>query len=91
MNETSQTPYASPTAELIEKNNNQKIHKYTRFSAWGVFGLSIITLSIYPIYWLYTRAEKTNSLHDEQIAKPWLIVLVISTILSFVFWNRVYW
>jgi len=84
MNETSQTPYASPSADLLDKNDNQKIHEYKRFSAWGVFGLAIITLGIYSLYWLYSRAEKTNSLQEKQIAKHWLIGLVMTTILSFV-------
>ena len=82
MNDSVNSPYASPLAELVEKNDNQKIHEFTRFSAWGVFGLLIITLGIYPIYWHYTRAEKINSFHDNKINKAWLIALVLSFILS---------
>lgn len=83
MNDTANSPYASPSADLIEKNkNNKNILEFKRFSAWGVFGLSVITIGIYPVYWLWTRAETINTLHDRKITKAWLIALVATTILS---------
>ena len=82
MNETTQTPYASPSADLVDKNSNDKIRNFKRFSAWGVFGLSMITLGIYPIYWLWTRSETINSMQEGRIAKPLLIAMVVSTIIS---------
>jgi len=83
MNDIVNSPYASPSAELIQKNNdNKNILEFKRFSAWGVLGLSIITLGIYPIYWLWSRAEIINRLHEKKITKPWLIALVATTIIS---------
>ena len=84
MNDTeNSSPYASPSAELIQQSNdNKSILEFKRFSAWGVAGLSIITLGIYPVYWLWSRAEIINRLHDKKITKPWLIALVTTTIVS---------
>ncbi|WP_193162454.1 DUF4234 domain-containing protein [Microbulbifer hainanensis] len=57
--------------------------EFSRFSAWGVFGLSLITLGIYPIYWLYTRANIINQHHENKISMVWLNLLVISFIIAF--------
>ena len=54
-----------------------------RFSAWFVFGLSIITIGIYPIYWMYTRAKIINSLHENKISSTLLTSLIIVTVLSY--------
>ena len=83
MNEMSENPYKTPEAELSSTDNDKSILQFKRFSAWGVFGLSFITLGIYPIYWLYTRAQVVNSIHEKQISSALLMLMVLVTILSF--------
>ena len=84
MNETTQTPYASPSADLVENNTIDQIKQFKRFSAWGVFGLMFITFGIYPIYWLCNRAETVNSVHEKKISKAWTTALVVSIIIYYV-------
>jgi len=84
MNDNTQTPYAAPSADLVEQKDPNKIKQFERFSAWGVFGLGIITLGIYPVYWLCTRAQKINSIHENKISKIWINILIFSTILYYV-------
>ena len=79
----SQNPYSSPNAELVAPGGDKTILKFNRFSAWAVLGLTIITLGIYPIYWLYSRAEIINQNYDRKVPMVWLYILVTTTILSF--------
>ena len=83
MDEMNDNPYKTPEAELSSTDNDKSILQFKRFSAWGVFGLSFITLGIYPIYWLYTRAQVVNSIHEKQISSALLMSMVLVTILSF--------
>lgn len=83
MDEIIENPYKTPAADLASTDNDKSILQFKRFSAWGVFGLSVITLGIYPIYWLYTRAQVVNSNHEKQISSALLMSMVLVTILSF--------
>ena len=67
VNETGNA-YEAPTSEVISEIGADGIGNFKRFSAWGVLGLSIITLGIYPIYWLYTRANTINEFHSTKIS-----------------------
>ena len=82
MAEDSENPYRAPD-QLTKTGKGSSILAFNRFSAWGVFGLTIITLGIYPIYWMYTRATIVNSLHGKKISSALLNSLVVVTILSF--------
>ena len=54
-------PYETPDSQLVDTSLNQEGYtKLKRFSTWGVLGLSIITLSTYTIYWLYSRTVALN-------------------------------
>lgn len=83
MNEVAENPYKAPSAELASGQTSDDIQAFGRFTAWGVFGLSIITFGLYPIYWLCSRAGIANSLHEQEIHRAWLALLVVSTGLSF--------
>ncbi|GKW51975.1 DUF4234 domain-containing protein [Pseudoalteromonas shioyasakiensis] len=69
MSEESANIYEAPEAELTQQNNggNKPILNFDRFSAWGVFFLSLITLGIYAIYWLVSRTNKANALAKHQV------------------------
>lgn len=84
MNDSDQSPYQTPKAELIETNQSDQAFPFERFTAWGVFGLGIITLGIYPIYWLYSRSNTANEFATNQIEKNWLVALIVILALSFV-------
>lgn len=84
MTQLNNSPYQSPTADLINHDSKStKIQEFDRFSAWAVFFLSLITLGIYQIYWLYSRATVINAIHEKKIHKAWLIILIFTTLLSF--------
>lgn len=83
MNDSVESPYKTPSADLIDRNEDNQISHFNRFSAWGVFGLGFITLGIYTIYWLCSRAYKVNAISENKIEPYWMIALIISLVLSF--------
>lgn len=82
MSQEYSNPYETPAAELVTSNNQNSILEFKRFTAWGVFGLTIITLGFYPLYWLYTRALVANSVHSRPISQGLLVTMLVTTILS---------
>ncbi len=77
--------YQTPEADLNHQDSADGVLNFERFSAWGVFGLMIITLSYYGIYWLYKRSEVLNSFHSNKMSKSILVsfvLLVVFQILS---------
>ena len=83
MNEPTDNPYKSPEARLDQSNSGKNVQILGRFTAWGVFGLTIITLGIYPIYWMYSRAKIINTLHEDKISSALLISFIVFAILTF--------
>jgi len=77
------SPYEAPSADLEVEGVGKGISNFERFSAWGVFGLSFITLGIYPVYWLYTRSKVLNSFSDNEIPLNLLNILIGVVIISF--------
>lgn len=51
MDNTAENPYKAPEAEVVSDSGTGSLSDiFPRFSAWGVFGLSIITwVSTFPI------------------------------------------
>ena len=82
MSETLADPYRTPDAPLNRAHDNRDILRFKRFTAWGVLGLSIITLGIYPVYWMVTRAQVINLFHEDRISPVLLYLLVIATVFS---------
>jgi hypothetical protein len=81
MNELTDSPYKTPESHLAQSISNKNVQNLGRFTAWGVFGLTVITLGIYPIYWMYSRAKIINSIHEEKISSAVLILFVVVEIL----------
>ena len=80
MSDTELTPetqnaFEAPKANLSTPVTNNPILELQRFSAWGVFGLSIITLGLYFIYWMFTRTKQINML--SKVAKANIVALYI--------------
>ena len=69
MKPSDNNPYSTPSSDLAtDVDSSQRMHNFSRFSAWGVFGLSIITLGLYYIYWLFTRTQLINRVHHDKIS-----------------------
>lgn len=81
MNEAADNPYKSPEAHLDQSISDKNVQILGRFTAWGVFALTILTLGIYPIYWMYSRAKIINTLHEDKISSALLILFVVAEIL----------
>ncbi len=74
--------YHPPEADLGNQTGTEGAANFKRFSAWGVFGLTIITFGLYPIYWLYTRAQVINGFHSTKISLPLLQAFLVFVIAS---------
>ncbi len=83
MDEPENNPYQTPQARLDRPAESGDITNFKRISAWWVFGLSIITLGIYPVYWMYTRSKTLNSFHRNEIPMYLPNTLVIIVVASF--------
>lgn len=55
-------PYAPPQAPVADGPIGEGVLAFRRFSAWSVFGLTLITLGIYGVYWLYSRTRSLNQM-----------------------------
>lgn len=75
-------PYEAPKADINVTDGSADILSFDRFSAWGVFGLSIVTLGIYPIYWFYKNTQIINGLHAEKISMNLIYALIGLTVIT---------
>ncbi|MCU7845654.1 MAG: DUF4234 domain-containing protein [Candidatus Thiodiazotropha sp. (ex Monitilora ramsayi)] len=80
-------PYEPPKSNVDAINRSNYLNNFSRFSAWWVLLLSVVTLGIYNVYWLYTRSRIINQIHHRKIPEflIWaaLIFYVLNTGLSF--------
>ena len=78
-------PYKSPEAAVIETSNESELSPiFERFSTWAVIGLSVITLGIYALYWLYTRTERLNQHTDAPIGSAFISSAFVFYVLSLI-------
>lgn len=80
-----ENPYQTPASELEQnQGGGSELQRFERFSTWYVFGLSIITLSFYLPYWMYTRSKILNTLPSvTPIGSTFINVTVFLFIASF--------
>ncbi|MGO2477162.1 MAG: DUF4234 domain-containing protein [Pseudoalteromonas sp.] len=89
MSDNIENVYEAPESNLSQNNssNNKPILDFERFSAWGVFFLTFLTLGIYGVYWLVSRTQKANSLAKHQLninlLYGYIALYVINFALSF--------
>lgn len=77
--------YNAPQSEL--RNGSGRKSKFTEFryiSAWYILGFNVITLGIYVMYWMYTRANLINGIHPKQINPSVISGYVVTYILLIV-------
>ncbi|HBR98869.1 MAG TPA: hypothetical protein DD979_16060 [Gammaproteobacteria bacterium] len=73
--------YKAPESNLHQAADGQSpILNFKRFSAWGVFFLSVITLGFYGYYWLYNRGRCVNENTDKKLSFVPLIVTIVSVV-----------
>lgn len=90
MSENTSNLYEAPEANLTEvnKSGDKPILRFERFSAWGVFFLTLITFGIYGVYWLVSRTNKVNALATKKVSPAivygYVAVYVLNLVLSFV-------
>lgn len=82
--ETTNNPYTAPDSDLNTAKSETAITVFERFSAWGVFGLTLITLGIYYVYWLYTRTKRLNSAVDNKISDLFIMVTLVCYVINMV-------
>lgn len=83
-----ENPYNTPRSDLSnEVAKGQRMQQLPRISTWYVLGLMILTLGLYYPYWLYTRTEVINRVHNRPIAMNTVIAILVlyalSQVLSF--------
>lgn len=87
-NKMSDNPYVAPDANLAVENSGSgvdAVKQFPRFTAWAVFGLSVITLGLYGYYWLYSRTNTLNDLSaNENKIASWLPITTIAV--AVVYW-----
>ena len=71
--------YSAPESKLVDASEGD-LDNFQRFSAWGVFGLTIITFGVYYMYWFYTRTVKLNEFHRNKISTA----LIYSTLIVYI-------
>ncbi|AWB68378.1 hypothetical protein C2869_19080 [Saccharobesus litoralis] len=86
-NDVVENAFEAPKADLQSGSGAQDILEFKRFSAWGVFFLSIITLGIYYLYWLYSRGIQMNEFAQEAKVKmnalyAYIVLSVLANILG---------
>ncbi|OMH29091.1 DUF4234 domain-containing protein [Motiliproteus sp. MSK22-1] len=69
----SENAYAAPEATLERSlTGGEQITAFPRFSTWWVLLLSMVTLSIYSLYWIYSRTKILNRLVPENPISFWI-------------------
>ncbi len=79
-----QNPYETPDADLsTPEEQSERLDIFKRFSTWYVFGLSIITLNLYILYWFYTRTKTLNRLKGvSPISDTFMSMTIMLNIIS---------
>lgn len=60
-------PEHSPNSGSLDDKPGSPMQSLPRISTWRVVAFSILSLGIYNTYWLFTRTQLINRLHDEKI------------------------
>lgn len=81
---SSVNPYAAPDSDLNKVSKDSGIEIFERFSAWGVFGLMLVTLGIYYYVWLYKRTNILNPVVENDISGSFVSATLVLIILSYV-------
>lgn len=79
-------PYQPPAVDVSppDVRSADSIKVFEKFSTWYVFGLSFITLGLYPVYWLFSRSRRLNKLkYIEPVNETYMQVTAVVWVLSY--------
>ena len=78
------SPYAPPKSQLASPGaDNAAVLRLPRIRTLAVIALTIITLSLYLPYWLYTRSTILNDLQERPISRTFMMLAVLVYLASF--------
>jgi len=84
MTEEDKSIYQAPDSELVTESQGDV--NISRFTAWAVFGLGILTGGIYGAYWLYSRGQQLNAVSERKfpanVALGFIILSILYTVVS---------
>ena len=75
-------PYAPPKARVDASLDVTTVQAFPRFSTWGVFLLTFVTVGLYPVYWLYTRTRILNRVLPSNPVPVGLAVAAVIALLA---------
>ena len=77
-------PYEAPSADLSTADEqSDRLDIFKRFSTWYVFGLSIVTMNLYILYWFYSRTKTLNRLRGvTPISDNFMSVVIVFNIVT---------
>ncbi|MBU2709416.1 DUF4234 domain-containing protein, partial [Zooshikella marina] len=79
-------PYAAPTSDLAPDTfHEESIYELPRFSAWGVFFLTLVTFGLYYYYWMYRRTLIINRVCDHKISMYLPYIVLVYVTISFIY------
>ncbi|WP_428240581.1 DUF4234 domain-containing protein [Gynuella sp.] len=76
--------YKTPSSNLEMQASGEDLQAFGRFSAWGVFFLSLVTLGIYSMYWMFSRTKILNRISDQGISSSVIWVTLVAYIINMV-------
>jgi hypothetical protein len=79
-------PYQPPAVDVTppDVRSEDSIQVFEKFSTWYVFGLSFITLGLYPVYWMISRSRRLNRLkHIEPVSETYMQITAVAWVLSY--------
>ncbi|MGI0116076.1 DUF4234 domain-containing protein [Zooshikella sp. RANM57] len=80
------SPYAAPTSDLaLDTFRKEGIYELPRFSACGVFFLTLVTFGLYYYYWMYRRTVIINRVCDRKISMHIPNLVIVYCIVSFIY------
>lgn len=82
MENQTENPYKAPEAALDISEGKRLSEVFQRFSAWSVLGLSIVTLGVYSIFWLYNRSKSINSVSENPIGSTFIVISMVLLVVS---------
>lgn len=85
-------PYATPKADLIIKSSSSgDINSLPSVPTFTTIILSLATLGMYDLYWMYTRSKLLNEISDsKKISRRFVAVILTLEIITYPF-TVYYW
>ncbi|WP_428240582.1 DUF4234 domain-containing protein [Gynuella sp.] len=70
--------YKTPASSFNIPAFTEDLNVYKRVSVWNMLFLTIVTLGIYPIYWMYSRTWLLNIITREGISSSVIRIALVS-------------